>query len=235
MQTDAQVAPVAALLADSSRVSMLWALSDGRPLTAGALARVAGIGAATASVHLQRLVQAGILKARPQGRCKVFVLEKPAIVRAMEALATLAEPTATRSYYQAKQGRAVRAARTCYDHLAGALGVAVTERLVDLGALLPAADGFELSAEGNRLLSKIGIDSTATRRLRRQFARSCLDWSERRPHLAGALGAALLRALLDQGWLTRSDSSRAVIVTRAGRNGLGDWLGLDLPTLSANG
>lgn len=218
---DANVAPTAALLADPARVAMLWALSDGRACSAGELARSAGIGASTASEHLARLVAARLLEGQSQGRHRYYRLANPAVIQVLESLAGLA-PAAPVTV--AASTTPLRFARTCYDHLAGALGVRVTETLVARGALQPAQRDFQIGARGEEYLTALGVDvasvTEAARRSRRVFARSCLDWSERRSHLAGALGAALATALLEWQWLERMPRTRAVRVTRAGRVGL---------------
>jgi DNA-binding transcriptional ArsR family regulator len=228
MLADAAIAPVASLLADPARVAMLMALSDGRELAASELALVAGVSAATASAHLARLAAAGLVGARRAGRHRFYRMARPELVHALEALAVLAPESAPRTHAQARFGRAVRAARTCYDHLAGRLGVAVTRSLVERGALASAGGQFTVTAEGERILGGaagtagaggLGIDLAAVRARRRAFAPACLDWSERVPHVAGALGAALLASFFERGWIERTAASRAVQVTLAGRRG----------------
>jgi DNA-binding transcriptional ArsR family regulator len=228
MIADAAVAPVAALLADPARVAMLFALSDGREVSAGELALLAGITRSTASLHLAKLVEGGLVAARPEGRHRHYRLTRPETVRALEALAVLAPQRAPRTHRQAKIGRAVRTARTCYDHLAGRVGVGLTAALIERGALLPAGRQFEVTAAGERLLEDFGVDLAAARRSRRAFALACLDWSERVHHLAGSLGAALLARLLDLGWIARTPASRAVQVSPAGRRGLARAFGVEL-------
>jgi DNA-binding transcriptional ArsR family regulator len=224
MLADAAIAPVAALLADPARVAILWALADGREVSASELALQAGVTASTASVHLAKLVAAELVGVRPEGRHRHYRLARPELVAAMEALALLAPQGAPRTHRQARIGRAVRAARTCYDHLAGRLGVGLTAALLERGALAPADPRqFEVTPEGERLLAGLGVDVAAARASRRAFAPACLDWSERVPHVAGALGAALLARLLDLGWIERTPASRAVQVTPAGRRGLGGF------------
>ena len=215
MLADAAVAPIAALFADPARVAMLLALSDGREVSAGELALLAGVTRSTASLHLTKLVEGGLVAARPEA------------VLALEALAVLAPQGTPRTHRQAKIGRAVRTARTCYDHLAGRVGVGLTTALIDRGVLVPAGRQFEVTASGERLLGGFGIDLEAARRSRRVFALACLDWSERVHHLAGSLGGALLTRLLDLNWIERTPASRAVQVTPAGRQGLARVFGLE--------
>jgi DNA-binding transcriptional ArsR family regulator len=199
---------------------MLMALSDGRESSAGELASAAGVTAATASTHLAKLVAAGFAGMRRQGRYRFYRLVRPELTHAMEALAVLAPEAAPRTHRQARIGRAVRAARTCYDHLAGRLGVGVTQALVERGILRLADGHFEVTDAGTRRLGEVGLDLGAARSRRRAFAPACLDWSERVPHVAGSLGAALLAMMFDRGWIERMPGSRAVQVTRTGRQGL---------------
>jgi len=206
-------------------VAILLALSDGREVPAGELALVAGVTAATASIHLSKLREAGLVGLRRQGRLRLYRLARPELVQAMEALAVLAPESAPRTHRQARIGRAVRAGRTCYDHLAGRLGVGLARALLDRGAVRLVGDEFAVTPAGVRLLGELGIDLAAARARRRAFAPACLDWSEQVPHIAGALGAALLTRLVDQGWIERTPASRAVAVTLAGRRGLHRALG----------
>jgi len=226
MLADAAIAPVAEILSDPARVAMLMALSDGREVPAGELALAAGVTAPTASAHLARLATVGLIGVRREGRHRFYRLVRPELVQAMEALAVLAPEAAPRTHRQARIGRAVRAARTCYDHLAGQLGVALTQALVSRGALRPDGTQFELTRAGTDLFEQFGIDLANVRAKRRGFAPACLDWSERVPHIAGSLGAALLTALFDRGWIERTAESRAVSVTLAGRRGLERMFGV---------
>jgi DNA-binding transcriptional ArsR family regulator len=220
MIADAAVAPVAALVADRTRAAMLQALGDGRALPACDLALQGGVKAPTASAHLAKLVEGGLLRVERQGRHAVYRLASPQVARLLEALATLARPVPPGTFREARHGRDLRLARSCYDHLAGRLGVAVTEALVRAGGLRARGNTFVLGARGARALARLGVDVDAARAGRRAFARPCLDWSERRHHLAGALGAALLDRLLDSGWLERRPSGRALVVTERGWRGL---------------
>jgi hypothetical protein len=173
-------------------------------------------------------VDAGFVGVRPEGRHRHYRLLRPELVRAMEALAVLApEGAAPRTHRQARIGRAVRAARTCYDHLAGRLGVDLAAALVGQGTLRLEGGGFEVTPDGSRRLEDFGLDVEAARSRRRAFAPACLDWSERVPHVAGSLGAALLDRLLGLGWIARTPGSRAVQVTPAGRRGLAGTFGVE--------
>jgi DNA-binding transcriptional ArsR family regulator len=223
---DAAISPIAFLLADPARVAILLALSDGREVAAGELAQVAGITAATASVHLAKLRAAGLVGGRRQGRLHLYRLARPELVQAMEALAVLAPESVPRTHRQARIGRSVRAGRTCYDHLAGRLGVLLTSALLDRGAVRLTDGQFEVTPAGVQLLGGLGVDLAAARARRRAFAPACLDWSERVPHIAGALGAALLTSLFAWGWIARTPASRAVEVTLAGHRGLSRTFGI---------
>lgn len=200
---------------------MLWALSDGRALPAGELASAGGVRLNVASAHLAKLVAASFLSVQRHGRHRYYRISDPAIVTVLEALAVIAPSMPARSGKAAHLGRTVRIARTCYDHLAGTLGVTLTTALVERGALQPGLQSFALTPVGTSILSSIGIPVGAVvddaRRTRRPLTRACLDWSERRYHLAGALGAALASHLIDHKWVARIDGSRALRITNEGR------------------
>ena len=229
MQSEVDVAAVATLLADPTRTRILWALSDGRTLPAGELARVARVAPSTASGHLARLVDGRMLDAVNQGRHRYFRLADPAIVRALEALAVIAPPAPIRSLRESERGKALHSARTCYDHLAGRLGVTLTRALVESGYVAEQTDGYAVDERGERWLATLGLDVPALRRQRRLFAPCCLDWSERRYHIAGALGAAIAARLFALDWLRRAATSRVVRVTDAGRAGLLREFGIEWP------
>jgi DNA-binding transcriptional ArsR family regulator len=214
MRADADVAPVAALLGDPARARMVQALHDGRALPAGELARRARVAASTASEHLARLVDGGLLAVERTGRHRYFRIAGPDVAHAVEALAAIAPPRHPRTLREATIGDALAEARTCYDHLAGRLGVALADALVAGGAVVDAGDRFALGPEAPRVLERLGIDALPKRR---PPVLRCLDWSERRPHVAGALGAALCAHALASGWVERLPTSRAVRVTPAGR------------------
>jgi DNA-binding transcriptional ArsR family regulator len=219
---DADVARVAGLVGDPTRAAMLVALLDGRPRTAGELGRLGRVAPSTASGHLARLLEGGLVTCEPVGRQRRYRLASPEAAELLETLARLAPAARPQSLRGADRAQALRSARLCYDHLAGVLGVAVTESLVVRGALELAADGsaFALTGRGERELADLGVDVPAARARRRSFARACLDWSERRPHLAGALGAGVADAFLRHGWIARRPDDRALVVTDAGRAAL---------------
>ena len=213
---DADIAPVAALLGDPARAAIVTALNDGRALPAGELARRAGIAPSTASEHLARLVDGGLLAVEPSGRHRYFRIASPEVAHAVESLAVLAPSRPARSLRDAAIGDALAAARTCYDHLAGALGVALTDALLRERAIVERDGAFALGPQAATVLEPLGLEPAALPG-RRPATRRCLDWSERRPHLAGALGAALCERALDRRWVERLPGSRAVRLTPAGR------------------
>ncbi len=226
MLADAPIASVAALVADRARADMLLALADGRLLPACELATLAGVKAPTASAHLSRLVEGGLLQVEREGRHALYRLASAPVARALEALAALAPPRPAGSFREAQHGRALRVARSCFDHLAGHVGVALTAALLARGALRARRTAYVVTPEGERTLRRLGVEVDAARGARRAFARPCLDWSERRHHLAGALGAALLDGLLAKGWLRRRRSGRALEVTSDGWRGLRSAFGV---------
>ncbi|GGY48214.1 ArsR/SmtB family transcription factor [Streptomyces omiyaensis] len=225
------LAAFAALFADESRATMLLALLDGRAWTAGELARHARVAPSTATGHLGRLVAGGVLTEERQGRHRYVRLAGPAVAQLVEELAGLAGPgpdEAPRSLAAASAGRAMARGRTCYDHLAGRLGITVTDALTTRG-LLRQDTGFALTDRGLEWFADLGI--ALVPKGRRPLARGCLDWTERRPHLAGRAGAALCAHALEAGWCVRIGSGRAVKVTPAGETALRHVLGIEADAL----
>jgi DNA-binding transcriptional ArsR family regulator len=207
---------------------MLFGLMDGQARTSTELAVIAGVGASTASVHLNRLSAQRLVKVVARGKHRYYSLESSRVAVALEALSVLAgRPARTAAIGPPSR---LTLARTCYDHLAGALGVALHDRLLTLGWLSARSRStrdYTIGPAGERGFEALGIDLDATRRLRRRFASACLDWSERRPHLAGALGAALLDVALRRKWVIQDLDSRALTVTPSGRRALTERFGLD--------
>lgn len=214
------IAEVASLIGDPARANMLSALKDERALTASELAFLARVSPPTASGHLARLTEARLVTVERQGRHRYYRLANADVADALEALMALAVAGAPRYRPAAAGDEAVRFARTCYDHLAGRLGVGLTWSLVERGYLRASDDGFALTGTGEAALRRFGIDTDALRRGRRPLARRCLDWSERRPHVGGALGAAIFARLRDLGWVRSRRNSRAVALSEGGRAGL---------------
>ncbi|MBO0783089.1 MAG: winged helix-turn-helix transcriptional regulator [Ktedonobacteraceae bacterium] len=224
MPGDVNIAYVAALLADEARASMIVALGDDRAMTAGELARCASVKPSTASAHLARLVESGLLVVERQGRHHYFRLADLSIMDAIESLALFAPAKPIRSLRDSTIAGALRSARMCYNHLAGELGVAVTQALLEKRIVREVEDGYAVSEDGQRWLCEFGVMTPKKRSL--LFAPHHIDWSERRHHLAGALGAALAKRLFEVGWVRRLPSSRAVRVTEEGRTELARVFGL---------
>jgi DNA-binding transcriptional ArsR family regulator len=222
---DVDLAAVGALLGNPSRATMLDALMTGRALTAGELAHVAEVSPATASEHLAKLREGGLVEVVTQGRHRYHRLASAEVGAALESLSRIAPPKPVRSLRQSTRARSLAEARTCYDHIAGRSGVALHDGLVARGWLVPEGGGYGLSEAGVEGLLGWGVDVTTARAARRPLARPCLDWTERREHLAGALAAALATALIEgpEPWFSRrSDDHRGLRPTDRGRDGLAD-------------
>ncbi|MGW7585558.1 ArsR/SmtB family transcription factor [Kitasatospora sp. NPDC054768] len=231
------LAAFAALLADPTRAAICTALLDGRAWTAGELARHARVAPSTASEHLSRLIAGGLLAEERQGRHRYVRLATPAVATLIEDLTAFAESgpgpgpaTAPRNLTEATRLSAEARARTCYDHLAGRLGVAVSDALFARG-LVTEEGGLAVTGHGRDWLAAqtIELPPRAGHRGGRPVVRGCLDWTERRTHLGGALGAALCRAALDRAWVERIGSGRALRVTPDGNRALRELLGVELP------
>ncbi|KUL41016.1 ArsR/SmtB family transcription factor [Streptomyces regalis] len=221
-----QLARLAGLIADETRAACLLALLDGRAWTAGELARHAGVAASTLSEHLSKLVAGGLLAEERQGRHRYVRLADARVAQLVEDLAAQVAPGAVqrpRNLRESSVGSAMARGRTCYDHLAGRLGIAVTDALTVRG-LLRQDTGFALTDAGLGWFDSAGIHLDRTGR--RPLARACLDWTERRSHLAGIAGAALCRHAFDEGWCVRIGSERAVKVTPSGERALQELLGI---------
>jgi DNA-binding transcriptional ArsR family regulator len=226
------VAAAARLVGDPVRAAMLDALMDGSARSSGELARRCGVAPSTASGHLSRLTAGRLVVCAVEGRERRYRLASAEVAAALEALARVAPAAEIRSLRAADRTAALRLARTCYDHLAGRLGVGVTDALAARGALVLQEDGYALTAAGDELMSALGVDVAGARAKRRSFALACLDWSERRPHLAGALGAALAEGLIANGWFGRRPNDRALTVTAVGARAMRRELGLDIERMS---
>jgi DNA-binding transcriptional ArsR family regulator len=212
------VASTAALIADTSRAAMLTALLDGRALPAGELARAANISAQSASMHLGQLLQGGLVVVAQDGRHRYYRIASPEVAHAIEALGVI---STARTRKPVGEPEAICYARSCYDHLAGELAVKLTGSFECRRLLVPRGDReYDLTQTGEEFLRTWQIDVPLLRSARRCFAQRCLDWTERRDHLAGALGAAIYHRLLELRWITRDRNSRIVHVTPAGRQHL---------------
>ncbi|CAH2715864.1 hypothetical protein BACCIP111895_03048 [Neobacillus rhizosphaerae] len=216
---------VAKLMADSSRAAMLDALLRLDGLPANELARKANISLQTASGHLAKLVEGNLISVEKYGRHRYFRIASPDVAQAIEKLTIIAPAQRINSLKEFSRAEKVRIARTCYDHLAGKLGVSLTEAFLEKGYLVEGEVDFLVTDKGEKFFREFKIDLDALRNKRRYFARKCLDWSERRYHLAGSLGNAVLIRLLDLHWIEKLPD-RAVRVTKKGRDGLYESLGI---------
>ncbi len=233
MTNEPDLATIGMLLGDRVRAAMLEALLDGEESPASSLASASGASASLASAHLRRLLDGGLVRVRTEGRRRLYRLASPQVAEFLEAALLLTPPlTGATSLRQANRRDRLRRARLCYDHLAGVLGVAVTERLVEVGALSTAQDGLVLTAPvGDDTLGRLGIEVDVLRAAHRPLSRPCTDWTERRPHLAGGAGAAVASALLERRWVLRRAGNRGLDLTSDGAVGLHDWIGLRVDAL----
>jgi DNA-binding transcriptional ArsR family regulator len=217
-RAETTVSSIAAAIGEPARARMLYSLMDGHARTSTELAVVAGVTPSTASVHLDRLKNRGLVKQLAQGKHRYYNLTGPDVAAALEALSVLAG--GAREEFVPGTPHRLRAARTCYDHIAGGIGVALHDRFMALDWLSKGSardDGYDVTPSGEKAFEALSIDLASTRALRRRFAYACLDWSERRPHLGGALGAALMKVVLKRRWVTQDLDSRALHVTAVGR------------------
>jgi len=221
---DDAVSAIAAAIGEPARARMLYSLVDGHARTSTELAAVAGVTPSTASVHLQRLKAQGLVKLLAQGKHRYYSLESPQVAAALEALSVLAGGRPER--FEPNTPYRLRAARTCYDHIAGTLGVELHDRFLERRWLAAGESGYGLTAAGRQAFAALGIDVEAAEALRRRFAFPCLDWSERRPHLGGALGAAVLALALKRRWVAEDPDGRALSVTTTGVRELQSRFGL---------
>jgi DNA-binding transcriptional ArsR family regulator len=227
------IAEIGALVGDGARANILAALMGGQALTASELAYRAGVTAQTTSGHLAKLTEAGLLSLTPQGRHRYYRLASPLIGRMLESMAVATVQGPPRYRPRSRIDEDLQHARTCYDHLAGRLGVALADALVARGHLMLSEDGGVTTRRGQRFFAKWGIDLEETARQKRCFCRPCLDWSERRPHIAGALGAKLAERCFELDWVRRHKDSRALTITRRGVLGLDSLLGIRLEAAQA--
>jgi DNA-binding transcriptional ArsR family regulator len=227
---DLALSEIAATIAEPARARMLCCLLDGRARTSTELAVIAGVTPSTASVHLQRLKTHGLTRVLAQGKHRYYSLQGADVAMALEALNVLAGGTRTAFVPSTPSG--LRAARTCYDHIAGTLGVSLHDRFQALGWLSSesrsGSDSRDVTPRGAKAFAALGVDIEKTRALRRRFAYACLDWSERRPHLGGALAAAVLNLALRRKWMLQDLDSRALRVTTFGKREMATRFGLHL-------
>jgi DNA-binding transcriptional ArsR family regulator len=239
---DSDFAAAAALIADPTRSAILRALMSDRPLAAGELARLAGVSAATASFHLAKLLDGGMIVMARQGRHRYYRLASHEVAEALEALGVISPVLPVRTLRQSREAAGLAAARTCYDHLAGRAGVELLDAMLRAGILdeqkplfrtsrgETAVKRFDVTGAGARTLGSFGINISEVRRSRRPFAGECIDWTERRGHLKGALAAAVTARLFELGWIERGSSAqlhRSVRITAEGARGLAATFGCD--------
>jgi DNA-binding transcriptional ArsR family regulator len=229
------VAEVAALVGEPARANILAALMDGRALTSTELAYIARVAPQTTSGHLAKLTRAKLLALEKQGRHRYYRIASPLVATMLESIMALAAIQAPLSQRPSSRiDEQMRAARTCYDHLAGRLGVALADALVERGHVVLAQDGGEVTEAGLVFLSEFGVSLVEHKRSKRVFCRPCLDWSERRYHIAGRVGAKLCERCLELGWIKRLESTRALELTAKGRHGLAEWFGQKDTHMSAD-
>ena len=226
--TQPAVAEIAALVGNPARANMLMALMDGRALTASELAYVAGVSPQTTSEHLAQLRQANLLSLTKQGRHSYFRLASPKIARMIEGIMVVAADAPQRYRPRWNGDDALRTARTCYDHIAGRLGAALTDTLTHRRHIMLIDDGGVVTRAGAKHLADFGIKLDTVEHGRRTFCRPCLDWSERRPHLAGALGAVFADRCFELGWIARIRDSRALKISAKGERGFAETFGVSL-------
>ena len=229
MTTGPIIAEIATLVGEPARAMVLSALLDGRALTAHELAFAARVTPQTASTHLAKLTGAGLLTPLRQGRHRYFRLASAKVVDMLDAIVADALENRPRYRPLSRQAQELSAARICYVHLAGRLAVDLTDALTAREYIILCDDAAEFTPAGTRFLAEFGIDLAALSSARRRFCKICIDWTERRPHIGGPVGAALTKRYFDLGWIERVTDSRAVIVTAAGKRGFLDIFGIGLP------
>lgn len=225
MENSIDFIAIAVLIGEQARAKMLWQLLDGRAYTASELAVFADISSTSASNHLTKLLEAGLLKVEIQGRYRYYSFSRPEVAYAIEALANLVVQRKDNSVDNESLS-GVRYCRSCYDHLAGRVGVAITQTMVDRQILEVLPVDYQLTSQGWVWLEKIGVSKEDFVNSKRSFARQCLDWSERKPHLAGHLGALLFKKMVEMDWVRKKQFSREVIITIQGQRKLHELLGI---------
>ena len=231
MKSGPDISIIASLLGDPARANMMVAMAAGQALTAGELAREAGVTAQTASSHLSKLSTAGLVEGRKQGRHVYYALSGPDVAGVIEALSGLAARTGHTRVRPGPKEPALRRARVCYDHLAGDMGVALLDSLVHRGMITGSGESLVLTADGETFMAALGIDLAALSTLRRPLCKGCLDWSVRRSHLAGALGAALLKRFFALGWAQREEGTRLVAFSPRGLDAFRQIFGVVAPDM----
>jgi len=235
MSLNLNVAEVAALVGDPARMNILAALMDGRALTSSELSYVARVAPQTTSGHLVKLTAAHLLGMEKQGRRRYYRIASPLVGQMLESIMAVATAqTELRRSRPSRLDEGMRTARTCYDHLAGRLGVALADVLTARGHVALVQDGGEVTHAGFAFLSELGVALDQGRKSKRVFCRPCLDWSERRAHIAGSVGARLCERCLELGWIKRLENTRALEITGQGSKGLAEWFGIDLSKVAVS-
>lgn len=216
MDHSVEFVEIAGLMSEPNRARMLWALLDGRAYTATELSIAADISVTSASNHLTKLLQGGFIKVETQGRHRYFRFANDDVAHVIESMACLAKPQEIKDNHTHPPKNEVQYCRTCYDHLAGYVGVCITQAMIDKGILTDTEDGYHVTDFGWERLAEIGVDQVVVTSSKRPVTRKCLDWSERKHHLAGALGAALLTRMLELDWIRRKQFTRAILITPKG-------------------
>ncbi|MNW40936.1 Helix-turn-helix domain protein [compost metagenome] len=228
MSTKSNVAMIASLVSEPSRAAILTALLDGRFHTASELAHMAGIKPQTASFHLAKMTEAQVVTVEKQGRHRYYGIQDPEVAQVMESLLSIAPPVPIHSFKHASENEALRLARTCYDHVAGQLGVQLMNFFIQKGILFEDQDGLHITEPGEAFFTDFQINLKKTRQKRRSFSHKCLDWSERRHHLAGALGSAVLDRLFELNWIERLPTTRAIRITADGKRGFKEIFSIEV-------
>jgi DNA-binding transcriptional ArsR family regulator len=228
VDVEPSIASIGAMLAVPARANMLVALFDGRALTATELAYAGGVTPQTTSSHLAKLVDSGLLRAEVHGRHRYYRLAGPEIASALEPLTLIVANRPVPERGRSVELKELRNARMCYDHFAGKLGVEIASSMLERRLIKSTDRNFVLTKKGEEFCRSLGIDAASLKTERRKFAPECLDWSERRLHIGGALGAAISASLIERQWIVRSRAKRRVFVSDAGRKSLKALLGIDI-------
>lgn len=235
MITGPLIAEIAGLVGEPARATMLSALLDGRALTATELAYAARVTPQTASTHLAKLAQAGLIVPIRDGRYRYFRLASPRVAEMLDGIMTVALENRPRYRPLSRQARELSAARICHDQLAGRLSVDLADSLIAQEYIVVGDEAVEITPVGTRFFTEFGVDLSAGSARRRHFCRLCVDWTERRPHIAGTVGAALTKRCFDLGWTEKAKRGGAVIVTPAGKRGFLETFGIGMPEAAASG
>ncbi|MBO8156955.1 MAG: helix-turn-helix transcriptional regulator [Bacillaceae bacterium] len=228
MGVNPNVSSIASLISEPSRAAILLALLDGTYRPASELAYMAGITPQTASFHLKKMLDVNVVTMQKQGRHHYYAIKNYEVAKVLESLLALAPQPEIKSLNHSEENKAIRSARTCYDHLAGNLGVQITHAMLKNGILKDGDKEFEVTDKGEAFFIRLGIDISSLKQIRRSFSHKCLDWSERQYHLAGSLGYALLNKMLEDGWINRVADTRAVKVSALGKKEIEKNFGIKL-------